>query len=184
MTRLWLMLALLLAGPVLADVRSPTGAAEGRKLLGEWLRAQNAGDFDAYAKLYAKKFAGVRRSGERVVKLDYAGWLADRRRMFKKTMVVSIDALEIKPVGSAWVAQFQQTFSSGSYQDAGPKRMRLVPETGELRIASEQMLQSMVAVQETDSSRWWCAAVRTQPLPIKWRAASLPSSIGRASSFR
>jgi hypothetical protein len=143
----WL-LALLVARPLWGDISSPAASAaageDGRKLLAEWLRAQNAGDFDAYSKLYAKKFAGVRRSGGRVVKLDHAGWLADRGRMFKKPMVVAMDGLAIKAVGQALVADFRQTFSQGKYKDEGPKRMRLVRELGELRISSEELLQSNV----------------------------------------
>jgi hypothetical protein len=120
------------------------------------LRAQNAGDFDGYSKLYAKKFAGVRRSANRVVKLDYAGWLADRRRMFKKPMVVAMDGLAIKAVGLALVADFRQTFSQGTYKDEGPKHMRLVREGGALRIASEELLQSNVAAPAPEPEEETC----------------------------
>ena len=53
-----------------------------RALVDTWLNAQNAGDFTTYGELYAKRFDGIKRVGERVRKYDRAGWLEDRERMF------------------------------------------------------------------------------------------------------
>ena len=57
-----------------------------KAIVERWLAAQNAGDFAAYEALYAKKFQGTRRSGNKVVTLDRAGWMRDRKRMFKAPM--------------------------------------------------------------------------------------------------
>src|SRR5687768_16879105 len=62
-------------------VVEPVKQDDVRKLLADWLAAQNGGDFAAYSKLYDARFQGVRRSGKKTVKLDRAGWIADRERM-------------------------------------------------------------------------------------------------------
>src|SRR6188508_2393751 len=59
-----------------------------RGFLERWLDAQNAGEFDAYQKMYADDFRGVRRSGPRSSTFDRNSWLEDRRRMFQKKMTV------------------------------------------------------------------------------------------------
>src|SRR5262245_24156399 len=56
--------------------------------LAAWVKTQTDGDFAAYSALYADRFRGIRRSGPRTVKLDRAGWMKDRERMFKKKMLV------------------------------------------------------------------------------------------------
>src|SRR5690606_30530952 len=64
-------------------------------VLERWLAAQNSGDFAAYSALYGDSFGGVRRSGDRTVRLDRDGWLADRKRMFAKPMKVAASGIEI-----------------------------------------------------------------------------------------
>src|SRR4051812_46405598 len=61
---------------------------DARGFLERWLNAQNTGEFDAYQKLYADDFRGVRRSGPRSATFDRDSWLEDRRRMFQKKMTV------------------------------------------------------------------------------------------------
>jgi hypothetical protein len=56
--------------------------SDARALLASWEAAQNAGDFAAYERLYAKRFTGVKRSGPRTRSFARAGWLEDRKRMF------------------------------------------------------------------------------------------------------
>lgn len=64
------VLLLLAASPAYAEIK-PDGklAAQARGLLHRWLAAQNSGDFDFYQALYAPGFCGVRRSGQRTVRL-------------------------------------------------------------------------------------------------------------------
>lgn len=102
--------------------------AEVRALLDAWLDAQNKGDLAAYLGLYAGRFEGVRRSGDRVARLDRKGWEADRTRMFSKKMVVSIDGVSIATTPSTAQVTLTQTWASGSYKDVGPKRIVLIRE--------------------------------------------------------
>lgn len=135
-----------------ADPKAPaaeppaTAASQGKQaaldLVGRWLQAQNAGDFAAYQALYAPRFTGVRRSGPRTVKLDRAGWMKDRGRMFDKKMTVAADDVEVALAATTTSVRFRQRFKLGGYQDAGPKLVVLVLEGGRLAIAREEMLAS------------------------------------------
>lgn len=113
-------------------------------LVGVWLKAQNAGDFPAYEKLYAGKFGGVKRAGRRTYRFDRKGWLEDRRRMFERPMVVTAAKLEITPGARSALIEFEQGWSSGKFEDVGPKRLLVVVEGEELKIAREEMLRSAI----------------------------------------
>lgn len=113
-----------------------------KTLMDRWLTAQNDGDFTTYEELYAKRLEGVRRSGEKVVRLDRAGWVKERKRMFKRKMVVEVSDLEIDVFTQSAIATFIQRWASGKYEDIGPKQLVIVRDDGQLRIAREEMLQS------------------------------------------
>jgi len=113
-------------------------------LVARWLEAQNAGDFAAYSALYADPFAGVRRSGKQTVRLDRAGWLADRKKMFAKPMLVGARDLEVVLSPKRAIVRFTQEWSSGKYQDVGPKVIEVVAQGADLRIAREEMLASRI----------------------------------------
>src|SRR5215467_10769721 len=81
-------------------------------LLNDWVKAQNEGNFATYEKLYAQKFTGVRRSGPRVVRLDRKGWMKDRGRMFKHTIVVAASEVKIVKAGKGATVTFVQTWSA------------------------------------------------------------------------
>ena len=48
-----------------------------RSLLDAWLQAQNTGSFTSYQSCYASRFQGVRRTGNRTLAFDRAGWMND-----------------------------------------------------------------------------------------------------------
>lgn len=128
-----------------AKPAAPISERQWRALLDAWLDAQNRGDFAAYEKLYARKLVGIKRVGTRTYRFARAGWLADRRRMFEKKMVV--EARDPKPIATGTrsaIITFVQRWSSGTFEDLGPKRMMLVLEGGELKIAHEEMLRSEI----------------------------------------
>jgi ketosteroid isomerase-like protein len=129
------------AAPVAAVAAGGIREPEVRELLQRWLKAQNDGDLPAYVALYADRFEGVRRTGERSVRLDRKGWVADRTKMFARK--IAVEARDITIAGGA-VAQvhFNQTWSSGTFQDTGPKAMVIVREKGALRVSREEMLKS------------------------------------------
>jgi hypothetical protein len=135
-------LALLVAAGARGD--TTTDPQEAHQLVARWLDAQNRGDLAAYQALYAERFAGVRRSGPRTVRLDRAGWMKDRVRMFRKPMLVAAEGIRTRPAAGRTVVDFTQTWSSGGYRDVGLKRMVLVREAAALRIAEEEMLESHV----------------------------------------
>jgi len=100
--------------------------AAARDLLDTWLEAQNEGDFDAYAELYAERFTGVKRSGPRLRQFDQEGWLGDRRKMFSRPMKVTATGVEIDVTAASAIVRFEQTWESPTYKDVGPKRLVLV----------------------------------------------------------
>ncbi len=126
-----------------------TAAVQG--VLDAWLAAQNGGDFDAYSATYAGKFFGIKRSGPREYRFERDGWLADRKRMFRKPFKVEAGNVVIKPASTSATVQFIQTWASGTYEDVGPKQLVVVKEGGALRIAREEMLQSKILHDATQS---------------------------------
>jgi hypothetical protein len=136
-----LVLALSLASTDLASVEAHEKDAA-HALLERWLAAQNDGQFADYEKLYAPDFSGLRTSGKRSVRLDRAGWMADRHRMFQKKMTVSADDVRMREThGNIWI-QFTQKWSSGRYSDVGPKQMFLTRGPNGLLITWEGLMSS------------------------------------------
>jgi hypothetical protein len=131
------------AKPVAIPARRVQPAAV-QAFLDAWLKAQNDQDFDTYESLYASRFEGVRRSGARTVRLDRTGWIADRKRMFKKRMSVELRDVEIEPFATGAAVRFTQRWASGKYEDIGPKLMVIVLEGDALRMAREEMLSSQL----------------------------------------
>jgi hypothetical protein len=121
---------------------APIPEAELKALLDAWLAAQNQGKFDAYGALYAEKFYGIKRVGNREVRYDRAGWLSDREKMFQKPMKVEARAPRFGASSTSADVELTQSFSSGKFSDVGPKRLLVVREAGKLKIAQEEMLRS------------------------------------------
>ncbi len=131
--------------PVAVDApANAIDAARVRALLESWLAAQNAGDFEAYEALYAERFEGVKRSGERTYSYDRAQWLDDRRRMFAGPMQVSAEDVRVSSASEAAVLTFEQHWSNATYSDVGEKQLVLVQVNDELRIGREEMLDSRI----------------------------------------
>lgn len=118
--------------------------AKARELVQRWVSAQNEGNFEAYKAAYASKLTGIKRIKDRVFNYNHDGWFKDRERMFKKKMIVSADDLEIKNSSSTIIANFTQTWESGTYKDVGPKQLVIIKEGDDLKIAREEMLESHV----------------------------------------
>lgn len=126
-----------------ADAGAPAiSEADARALVEAWLAAQNQGNFGAYEALYARKFSGVKRSGDRIVRMNRAEWLADRKRMFARPMLVEAAELRVVASRSGVTVGFEQTWSSGAYKDTGPKVMVLSREGGAPRVEREELLAS------------------------------------------
>ena len=109
-----------------------------------WQAAQNRGDFAAYSHFYATRMAGIKRVGKHRFEYDRDGWLADREVMFQKSMKVHLAGIQIRSTEQSAVARFDQSFAQGKFHDFGPKQLVLVREGGRLRIAREEMLESVV----------------------------------------
>ena len=115
-----------------------------RDTLDAWLEAQNKGDFNAYAGMYAARFEGIKRAGDKKNEFDTGGWLDDRKGMFKRAMKVSAEDVSFSPHGDGIRIRFLQRWSSGKYKDRGEKEMDIVLEGDVWRIAREEMLYSIV----------------------------------------
>ena len=125
--------------------RPAISSADLQALLDAWLAAQNRGDFAAYEKLYARKLVGVKRVGARTYRFARDGWIADRQRMFKKKMTVEARDIEPFEISSrSATIRFVQRWASGKFEDIGPKRLMVVLEGDQLRIAQEEMLRSEI----------------------------------------
>jgi hypothetical protein len=110
--------------------------------MGEWFEAQNTGTYSKYAAMYSKRFIGIRRSGSETHKFDYDAWLRERKRMFRKKMIVSGGVLEIKLSDTKALIKFEQTWESSTYKDEGVKLINLAIENGKLKIVREELLSS------------------------------------------
>jgi hypothetical protein len=142
-----------------ATVTGDAGVAAQRKpvlpraqvdaLLAKWLEAQNGGDFAAYSALYDDPFQGIRRSGKQKVELDRKGWLADRKKMFAKPMLVGARDVEVVLAPAKAVIRFTQEWSSGKYHDVGPKVIEVEDRAGTLKISREEMLASKLVKPTT-----------------------------------
>src|SRR4051812_37612571 len=115
---------------------------DARGFLERWLDAQNAGEFDAYQKLYADDFKGVRRSGPRSATFDRNSWLQDRRRMFQKKMTVEARNVRVFESPASARIVFIQHWSSGSYTDVGPKHLVLRHQLDGYQIVREELFAS------------------------------------------
>lgn len=119
-----------------------------KSLVDAWLAAQNDGDFAAYERLYAPRFTGVKRAGQRETTYDREGWLADRKSMFTRPMRVDAGKIELSVTPGGASAELEQTWSSATYRDVGVKRLVIVPTPAGARIAREEMVSSEVAGEE------------------------------------
>ena len=122
----------------------PLTQAEVDQVLNAWEAAQNNGVFADYEKLYASKFFGVKRAGERVKRFDRTGWLADRQRMFQKPISVDASEIVVRPGPGSAAVTFTQRWISGKFEDKGRKRLLIMREGDQLKIAQEEMLDSLV----------------------------------------
>ncbi|GEM_PF-619931 len=131
-----------------ARVVPAIAAADLQAVFSAWLSAQNDGDFDAYSKLYAERFVGIKRSGARTRSFKREGWLRDRKRMFAKAMKVEAARMEMSATAESAVISFEQAWASGSYKDVGPKQLVIIKTPNGLRLAREEMLRSELAAGE------------------------------------
>lgn len=115
-----------------------------------WVKAQNEGHFEAYSRLYATRFMGVKRAAGRTFHFDRAGWLEDRQKMFRKPMVVAASDVEVRTAANTSDVVFRQAWTSGAYADEGQKRLLIVEEKGNLAIAIEEMLVSELLGSKRD----------------------------------
>ncbi|HYJ10629.1 MAG TPA: nuclear transport factor 2 family protein [Polyangiaceae bacterium] len=122
----------------------PARGAKLEAFVERWRSAQNSGDFEAYEKLYANRFVGIKRVGQQVFRFDRKRWLLDRKGMFAHKPEVTAKELTVVDLGKTAVARFEQTFASKSFKDVGTKQLVLLEEEGELRIGREEMLTSLV----------------------------------------
>jgi hypothetical protein len=138
-----LAFAACVTGVARADDPSPHEAKdEAQELVEHWTAAQNAGEFAAYRALYAPGFHGVRRSADRVARLDLEGWMRDRARMFRTPMKVVVSNERYAPGRKAVRVVFTQSWQSGSYRDFGRKELIVAPSEDGYRIVREELFTS------------------------------------------
>ncbi len=131
----------------------PTAAAQalsdgerkaGEALVTKWVEAQNRGDFAAYQALYAQSFNGIKRVGKVAKTLDRAGWLVDRKAMFKAEQRVTVTNPTFSRSGQTLVIELTQRWEQGAFADVGRKRLVLDLRPSAGPILAEEMLTSRV----------------------------------------
>lgn len=119
------------ARPVVAE--DPVAAVTGR--LEAWRQAWESKDASRYLSFYAASFVPADNRAR-------SAWEADRRAKLDKKgdIRVQLGAPALKPEGEVVAVTFEQRYQSGSYSDAGRKRLEWVREAGEWKIRSERQL--------------------------------------------
>ncbi|MBK9032778.1 MAG: nuclear transport factor 2 family protein [Myxococcales bacterium] len=151
--------------------------AAAQAFVDRWLATQNGGDFAAYEALYDPRFHGVRRTGQATRRFDRAGWMADRKAMFRKPMAVTATHLVVYVAGPDRQVFFTQTWSQGRFRDVGTKNLVLTGAGDQTRIQYEELLGSRIvaptppAAVATDGDTWFgydraasLAAMRLAPV--------------------
>ncbi len=105
-----------------------------------WLDAQNEGDFVSYMDTYAPSMIGINRAQEQRIEYNRAGWEKERSRIFEREMAVEISNIEIRVGETVAVIDFEQTSTSGSFKDTGPRRLVLESTQAGPRIIREEIL--------------------------------------------
>lgn len=118
-----------------------------KAFLVSWLTAQNTGSYSNYAAMYSDSFTGIRRTGSNTYNFNRDSWLKDRKKMFKKKMVVTAINPVIQRSETTATVKFEQTWASGAYRDKGDKLLYLVAENGKLKIMREEMLFSKIDIK-------------------------------------
>ncbi len=113
-----------------------------KRLLDDWLVAQNEHSFESYEKAYASRFTGIKRTGSKTSKMDRRHWLLDRRQMFPRIVSVRAKDPQIALQSKTASLRFEQYWASKNYEDRGTKQMTIVLEDGLPRIAREELLES------------------------------------------
>lgn len=150
-----------------------------KELVDAWLAAQNHGQFEAYAGLYAEKFFGVKRAGQRETRFDRAGWLKDRERMFSKPMTVEAGDLRVRTTSASADVELTQHWTSGKFEDNGPKRLLIVREAGKLKIAQEEMLRSdLVAAKPSRAHGLYFTLTLDSGFYVSLPDAKVPENLG------
>jgi len=139
-----------------------------------WFAAQNKGSFSDYAKMYSKRFVGIRRSGVTTKMLDHDAWMKERKRMFRQKMLVSGGVLKIKLSGTTASVRFEQTWESSFYKDKGVKLVNLALENGKLKIIREELLSSKV-IQSSEGQDSELSTITT---------GTSPDGVGKYTSFK
>jgi hypothetical protein len=112
-----------------------------RYFLNLWEKSQDSKDYSAYENCYSVDFIGVKRVGNKTIKLNFADWIKDRRKMMSEAdnLDVDIENLKITIDKDAATAQFTQHYRSRQYADFGQKIMNIKLVNSELKISFEEL---------------------------------------------
>jgi ketosteroid isomerase-like protein len=166
--------------PAAAKAPTPIAQEAVKALVDAWLAAQNKGDFAAYSGLYAAKFFGVKRAGQREERFDRERWLKDRQKMFQKPISVEMNDLQVRASSASADVALTQHWTSGKFEDMGPKRLLVVREDGALKIAQEEMLQSEVLPKKAkhDALGFYFTLSLNSGLYLSLPNAKVPEKLG------
>jgi hypothetical protein len=112
-----------------------------KEFLSRWENAQDNKDYAVYENCYSVDFTGIKRVGNKTVKLNFADWIKDRRKMMSEAdnLDVDVENLKITIDKDNATAQFTQHYRSRQYADFGQKIMNIKSVNNELKIVFEEL---------------------------------------------
>jgi ketosteroid isomerase-like protein len=113
-----------------------------RKTFEAWLSAQNRLDVEAYAALYSEHFVGMKHSATRNYLMNREAWLRGQAPKFQRPMTVEAREPVFTVRGNAGMIHFTQHLAPTSAELPSPKRIEMVREFGNWRIATEIALHT------------------------------------------
>jgi hypothetical protein len=112
-----------------------------KEFLNRWEKSQDEKNILEYENCYSSDFVGIKRVGNKTLKLKYADWLIDRRKMMNKAddLDIEVKNLKITIDEDRATIQFIQYYRSRQYADFGSKTISLKRENGEYKIDFEEL---------------------------------------------
>ncbi|EDM79996.1 hypothetical protein PPSIR1_20254 [Plesiocystis pacifica SIR-1] len=128
----------------------PVTKEEARAVFDAWHESQLNEDFEAYSKVFAADFEGIKRTGRVEKTLAREAWLAAREKSFEKGYSITATGVSIKAGQGEhegqMIVRFTQRWATRTFADVGPKELRIARAApgAEPLIVHEEMLSSRV----------------------------------------
>ncbi len=127
----------------------PITSEEVNSFIAKWCTLQSTKNISQYLNCYSSNFMGIKRTNSgKEYTYDFAGWAADRAKMYESAENLSISASNVNvksgpDASGVYTIEFDQYYYSKKYNDKGKKVMKLKrSEEGDIKITYEELLYS------------------------------------------